>query len=223
MTRTNPESWNNRRRDLRAQGLCVSCGKVKVTTYRCPDCRKAEKSKAPSPEFATEEEHQQAIYDYYRQPATVQRFWDRVQKADGNSCWLWTGNRKPNGYGLMTAGQWQRCGAHRVSWMLAHEKPIPVDLVVCHHCDNPPCVRPDHLFLGTRADNNADMDQKGRRRTVVRFGEAHFNVKLSDKDVAEIRATFCRGAGPTLAKKFGVNTSTVYDIVHAKSRVAKGD
>lgn len=89
------------------------------------------------------------------------RFWKRVSKPD-NGCWEWTAGRYPHGYGRLT---WNATSsyAHRVAWELTYG-PIPKGMCVCHHCDNPPCVRLDHLFLGTMADNMRDRDIKGRDR-----------------------------------------------------------
>src|SRR5215831_7021758 len=91
----------------------------------------------------------------------IERFWSHVSKADG--CWEWTAYRDPAGYGRLGAGS-KKAGvilAHRFSWII-HFGPIPEGIHVCHHCDNPPCVRPEHLFLGSNADNHADMRAKGR-------------------------------------------------------------
>ena len=87
-----------------------------------------------------------------------ERFWEKVDKT-GN-CWIWTAACMTNGYGQIWDGSKDR-GAHRISWIL-HNGPIPNNLHVLHKCDNPPCVRPDHLFLGTPIDNMLDAKAKGR-------------------------------------------------------------
>jgi len=99
------------------------------------------------------------------------RFASRVTPSDPASCWEWSGSRNADGYGYLRVGS-QRDGtrsrvlAHRLAWMLAHGGAIPGGLFVLHRCDNPPCCNPAHLFLGTNADNVADMLAKGRHVSV---------------------------------------------------------
>jgi hypothetical protein len=121
------------------------------------------------------------------------RLWRRVDKS--GDCWVWTGGRYRKGYGKFDALQY----AHRVSWEI-HNGPIPKGLYVLHKCDNPPCVRPDHLFLGTLADNNADMLTKGR-----------YNTKLSEDQVAEIKRMLNTGlySQQEIADSFGVNQTLI--------------
>ena|SRR6478609_4188748 len=92
--------------------------------------------------------------------STEERFWAKVEKTD--ACWLWTASLTKGGYGQF----WftlprKRIDAHRAAWIITNG-PIPDGLYVCHHCDTPRCVRPDHLFLGTPHDNTQDVIRKGR-------------------------------------------------------------
>lgn len=104
---------------------------------------------------------------------------------DSTGCWLWTAHRAKNGYGVMTVGKRPHAapmGAHRISWTL-HHGPIPDGMLVCHRCDVKHCVNPDHLFLGTAADNLRDMVEKGRSARGVK----HSQAKLTDDEVRAIR------------------------------------
>lgn len=88
------------------------------------------------------------------------RFWERVQKTDG--CWLWTAWKKPEGYGKIWINGRGPVFAHRYSWELAHGQQLDRSVFLCHRCDNPQCVRPDHLFPGDAKANALDASLKGR-------------------------------------------------------------
>jgi hypothetical protein len=108
---------------------------------------------------------------------TALRFWPRVNKTD--DCWLWTGRVNKKGYGVFDrreAGERRSYArlAHRIAWELTHG-PI-LNLSVLHRCDNPPCVRPDHLFLGTNDDNMKDASSKGRLSTAARVEAGRQNI-----------------------------------------------
>jgi len=92
-----------------------------------------------------------------------ERFLNKISIEPNSGCWLWTAAVDPNGYGNFHVNVHEGLKkAHRVSWDLFRGS-IPEDTCVCHHCDNPPCVNPEHLFLGTTKDNMGDMSRKGRQ------------------------------------------------------------
>lgn len=154
----------------------------------------------------------------------AERFWAKVHKTDG--CWLWLGSLNGFGYGQIR-GEWpgpRALRSHRASWIL-HCGPIPAGLSVLHRCDNPPCVRPDHLFLGTQSDNQRDMTTKGRhfrgeRASALRLaiginrGERNVFAKLTEEQVKEIRAMHAAGVEQaTIAAEFNVHAKTIGSVV----------
>lgn len=145
------------------------------------------------------------------------RFWMGV-KSSRDGCWEWTNSRNIAGYGMLFY-QGRSQPAHRVSWQI-HSGPIPEGLFVCHQCDNPRCVRPSHLFLGTALDNARDRDRKGRagkrpsRKGCKGLeGESHPMSVLSASDVLLIRARLDEGeSSVAIGKEYGVDTSTISSI-----------
>ena len=133
---------------------------------------------------------------------TAQRFWAKVRMGSG--CWEWTSPPHENGYGQFGIGG-RSLRAHRVSWEL-HWGAIPDGLCVLHHCDNPICVRPDHLFLGTKLDNSRDAVRKGR---VARGTRVH-GAKLNDELVEQLRERHVAGElVRDLAREVGMHVATL--------------
>lgn len=158
-----------------------------------------------------------------------QRFWNKVNKTDG--CWLWTGSTGRRGYGAFrTPAHKYNQQTHRISYEI-HYGPIPDGLWVLHRCDVPGCVRPDHLFLGTPADNMADMVQKGRaysgdnhwmRRFPERVprGPRLSTRKLTLDQEEEIRTRYNAGgiSIQKLADEYGVSFGSAYYAIHPEKR-----
>jgi hypothetical protein len=96
---------------------------------------------------------------FVRTPAR-ERFWSKVNKQEGDGCWLWTGSVSSR-YGVFW-WEGRRHRAHRVAWEMTHGRRFPAGMDACHTCDNPLCVRPDHIFPGTKSDNARDAYMKGR-------------------------------------------------------------
>ena len=122
------------------------------------------------------------------------RFWAYVQKLseENGGCWVWTGTITQSGYGrhhIHRNGKEFGIRAHVYSWQLYIGRPIPKSMVVCHKCDKPYCVNPDHLYIGTNDDNSKDMVAKGRSAR----GEKNCKAKTTAEEVKEIRYLYKKG------------------------------
>ncbi len=152
------------------------------------------------------------------------RFWSYVNKVAGDECWNWILPTKREGYGLFGMKTCKQYGAHRISWILFHRKPVPIGMLICHHCDNPSCVNPAHLFLGTSRDNNRDRHMKGRSKLPILTpekaarGERCANSKLKTEQVLEIRRRHKDGTtAKSLASMFKVSERAIGQIVHRET------
>ena len=166
-----------------------------------------------------------------------ERFWAKVTKGDG--CWEWNARTKPGKwpYGLLRLRRGKDVRAHRFSYEL-NVGPIPPGMMVCHKCDNPKCVRPDHLFVGTCKDNMQDCLSKGRhmhqtrpetllrgdshptrkRPEIVRRGTNIKWAKLTEQTVSDMRRSFNDGvSGPALAAKHCIYLGTAYKAIYGFS------
>jgi len=170
----------------------------------------------------------------------AKRFWPKVDRRGPDECWPWMAYRDRNGYGRISVGG--RAGrtelAHRLAWTLANG-PIPASLCVLHRCDNPSCVRPEHLFLGTQHENLLDMVAKrrhvnARHPELLARGERHGSwthperlrrgsmcaqAKLKEDDVLFIRERYREGGISTrqLARAFGVSQPAIRAVLRRET------
>jgi hypothetical protein len=136
-----------------------------------------------------------------------ERFSKKIFVDSANGCWLWRGAIDSDGYALMHIGRKSR-RAHRMAWTLFRGE-IPAGLLVCHKCDVRFCVNPEHLFLGTYAENSADMKRKGRQRK----GEKNPTARLNAEQVRMIRGRLASGEAPaSIAARVGVTEAAIKQI-----------
>lgn len=174
----------------------------------------------------------------------AQRFWSHVDRS-GN-CWTWTASRNPDGYGRVYMHGKHGQLAHRIAWELTNGE-IPDGLFVCHHCDNPSCVRPDHLFIGTCDDNHKDKARKGRSRNgwqtqpdvmrkqvtdrrIDRWGTPERtrrpyekrSPKISREQVERVLSLRAQGLSyPQIAAQAAVSRMTAYNIVNGRGKYGR--
>lgn len=173
---------------------------IEVSAFSCPKCGVPLRSN-----------HSMGLRARWRGCCNEEdRFLAKIDKNGPNGCWLFTGARLPKKIGGYGWAHWQgkRMGAHRIAYMLFKGE-ITEGLEVCHTCDNGPCCNPDHLFLGTHADNMGDCRAKGR----YTHGEANKKSKLKEPQVREIIAL--KGSGihhDELGRRYGVGGSAIWNI-----------
>lgn len=137
-------------------------------------------------------------------------------RVDPSGCWIWLGKKDKNGYGIIGIRRGKQYRAHRIAYE-TFRGPIPESILVCHKCDEPSCINPRHLFLGTAKANTADMLQKGRANRLR--GEAHPSAKLENRHVAKIRELRATGMKLlSIANRFGVTFQHVSLICRGKTR-----
>lgn len=152
-----------------------------------------------------------------------ERFWEKVDKSNGDDgCWIWMAGKRRGGYGRFSLGRKEEgcASAHIVAWELTYNKKVPEGLILCHKCDNPACVNPAHIFLGTYKDNTQDAILKKR---LVTWGEDSPRAKLTWDNVDEIRKM--RKEGETLkyiACAFSVSIANIHEIVSNKTWIRRG-
>ena len=152
----------------------------------------------------------------------LQRIESKTYYEPNTGCWLWGGAISANGYGCVLVNG-KASSVHRVSYSI-HNGIIPDGKLVCHKCDTPSCINPDHLFLGTHQDNMSDMVAKGRHGAPK--GQNHGMAKLTERDVVKIRSLLSEGneTQTAIGKRFGVSNNLIHYIKTGKlwSNTAKG-
>lgn len=144
----------------------------------------------------------------------VELFWSRSIPEPNTGCWLWMGGTVSDGYGWFWDGK-RGMGAHRFAAIISFGS-IPKGMEVCHRCDNPPCVNPAHLFIGTRQDNVRDREQKNRGGAPR--GDAHPMARLRATDVEDIKTLRAEGMEmEEIAARYGVSDTSIYNVLKGRT------
>ena len=151
-----------------------------------------------------------------------EKFWSKVSVSSNEDCWIWTGATYDSGYGQLVING-KKTRAHRISYEI-NIGIIPEGLLVMHSCDNPPCVNPNHLSLGTVADNNDDCQKKGRKTQsalLIMHGEGNPSSKLTKSQVLNIRERYiprdAQNGGAALAREYGVSRQCISHIIRGET------
>lgn len=146
--------------------------------------------------------------------AEIERFKSKREEKGIDECWEWAGAIYNNGYGMVALkrGKRKTFSAHRIAWIVANGKDIPAGLMICHKCDNRPCVNPNHLYAGTGRDNNTDTVRRNRGNR--KLGSDCSWSKLTEKQVLDILSSTMKQT--LLAKKYGIDPSLVSQIKSGK-------
>ncbi len=187
--------------------LCVHCGVTFARAYQISAAR------AAKPQYCSKRCFSLALSR--RASANLrERFNKLVDKSSADDCWSWRGRLDPSGYGRFDMNGKPHL-AHRIAYFLNRPNDDQ-SLVVCHACDNPSCCNPQHLWLGTQADNISDMDRKNRRAPLpIKRGKEASKCKLDELDVFEIIASL--KSNKELASIYGVSPAAIWNIRHGRA------
>lgn len=186
---------------------------LKVRTYKHRLCPVYEQKPTHTPEDKKMASKRCFNSTWPLSAAQVERFWATVSRAGADECWEWKKSKIGAGYGLTSIFlEGTRYTANRLAWAIANDQPVPADMYVLHHCDNPSCCNPAHLYIGSQAANMRDMYQRGRRK--VNGG----NPTLKVDQVVELRERYADGEpAADIARSYGVSISAITRIGSGKT------